>query len=253
MGSFDNGVFIPHRDSAMTEENTSSTTTPTPTPKSKERSATPEWYNDPSSLDQLNPTGIRAGASYPSAQIPDSKLSRGRDSIDQADDKADPPRKRRRLLSTDWIKAQAERLLPDFVYIPPPCRLPLSGSRSQSETALGQYPLEVEVDGDMSLTDLWDLLGYSYTRIPVQSARLRTVSSPPVLPDQIPARMHWWTSSGYQVRAPTWRQNERSAPGLQQDDVSEAVSPVTQVPASPRLEGKSKDEDMSEQMDVLMI
>ena len=47
MGSFDDGVFIPHRDSAMTEENTSSTATPTPTPKSKERSATPEWYQNP--------------------------------------------------------------------------------------------------------------------------------------------------------------------------------------------------------------
>lgn len=106
MGSFDNGVFIPHRDSAMTEESTSST----PTPKPKEGSATPEWYNDPSCLDQLNPTGIRAGATYPAAQAADSKLSRGRDSIDQVDDKADPPRKRRRLLSTGWVKAKAGRL-----------------------------------------------------------------------------------------------------------------------------------------------
>lgn len=253
MGSFNNGVFIPHRDSAMTEENTSSTPTPTPTPKPKERSATPEWYNDPSSMNQLNPTGIRAGASYPAAQAPNSKLSRGRDSIDQADDKADHPRKRRRLLSTGWIKAKAERLFPDSVYMAPPRRLPLSRSRTQSEATLGQYPLEVEVDSAMSLTDLWDLMGYSYTRIPVQPARLRTVSSPPVLPDQVPARMHWWTPSGYQVRPPTWRQTEGSETGSQQDDMSEAVSPVTQVPASPRLEGESKDEDMSEQMDILMI
>lgn len=246
MGSFDDGVFIPHRDSAMTEENTSSTATPTPTPKSKERSATPEWYQNPTSLDQLNPTSIRAGASYPAAQTPDNKFSRGRDSIDQADDQADLPRKRRRLLSIDWIKAKADRLLPDFVYMAPPRGLPLSGSRSQSETALGQYPLKVEIDSDMAFADYWALMGYSYTYIPVHPARPRTVSSPPVLPDRHSARMHWWTPSGYQVRQPTWRQNKGS-------DMSEAVSPVTQVPASPRLEGESKDDGMFDQMDTLMI
>lgn len=249
MGSFDNGVFIPHRDSAMTEETTPST----PTPKSKERSATPEWYNDPSSLDQLNPTGIRAGASYPAAQTPDNKLSRGRDSIDQVDDQADTPRKRRRLLSPEWIKAKAERLLPDFIYMAPPRRLPLSSSRTQSETALGQYPLEIEIDSDMVFTDYWALMGYSYTYIPVHPARPRTVSSPPILPDRHSARMHWWTPSGYQARSPTWRKTERSGPGSEQKDMSEAVSPVTQVPVSPRLEGESKDDGMFDQMDTLMI
>jgi hypothetical protein len=35
--------------------------------------------------------------------------------------------------------------------------------------------------------------------------------------------------------------------------MSEPVSPVTQVPVSPRLEGESKDEDMFQQMDTLVI
>jgi hypothetical protein len=35
--------------------------------------------------------------------------------------------------------------------------------------------------------------------------------------------------------------------------MSEPISPVTQVPASPRIEGESKDEDMFEQMETLVI
>jgi hypothetical protein len=248
-GSFENGVFIPHRDSAATEEKTSSTTTT----ESKERSATPEWYDNPTSLDHLNPTGVRTGASYPALQTLGGKCSRGRDSIDEGDDeKTDTPRKRRRISPPQWFKAGVRRLWP-IRPAPRPRRLPLSGPQTQSETALGQYPLEVEVDSDNSILAYWEMTEYLYTWVPVTPARPRTVSSPPVLPDRHSARMHWWAPSGYQVRSPTWRQNEGSDPDSEQDDMPESVSPVTRVPASPRLEGESKDDAHFLQIDALVI
>lgn len=246
-GSFENGHFIPHRDVATTEEITSWN----PTPKPKERSATPEWYS-PASLDHLNPTGIRAGASYPALQNPGSKFYRGRDTVDEGDE---TPRKRCRLSPREYIKARVRRLWPFPVPAPSPRKLPLTCCATQSATALGQYPLEVEVDHDMPFIVFWELTGYMYTPVykPVRPARPRTVSSPPVAAEGSSDRVRWWAPSACQARSSILRRTEGFEPGLEKDDISEPVSPVTQVPASPRLEGESKDDNMLQQMDTLVI
>jgi len=248
-GSFENGHFIPHRDVATPEETTSSTPTPTPTPK--ERSATPEWYDSPTSLDHPNPSGVRAGASYPALKTPGSKSYRGRDSVDEGDE---TPRKRRRL-SPRYFKERVRRLWPFPGPAPSPRKLPLTCCATQSATALGQYPLEVEVDHDMPFTVFWALTGYMYTPVykPVRPARPRTVSSPPAMAEGSSDRVRWWAPSACQARSSILRRADVSSPASEQDDMSEPVSPVTQVPVSPRIEGESKDDDMFQQMDTLVI
>jgi hypothetical protein len=225
---------------------------PTSTPIAPERPASPEWYYEPGSLDRLNPTGVRAGASYPTLQTPGSKLGRGRDSVDDGDE---TPRKKPRVSPKESIKGQLRRLWPFSVPAPSPRKLPLTCCRTQSETALGQYPLEVEVDNDMPLMTFWALTGYMYEPIykPVRPARPRTVSSPPVVAYRGSDRVSWWTPSACPPRPSTLQGTYISTPASDEDDVSEPVSPATQAPASPRTEGESKDEDMFEQMETLVI
>jgi hypothetical protein len=247
-GYFDNGFFLTYQNLATTKEMGSSTSTPI-APK---RSASPEWYYESGSLDQLSPTGVRAGASYPTLQTPGSKSGRGRDSVDEGDE---TPRKKRRVSPKESIKAHLQRLWPFPVPAPSPRKLPLTCCRTQSETALGQYPLEVEVDNDMSLTTFWASTGYMYEPIykPVRPARPRTVSSPPVMAFRGSDRVHWWTPSACLPGSSGLRRTDVSGPASEQDGMSEPVSPVTQVPASPRLEGESKDDELSQQMDMLVI
>jgi hypothetical protein len=247
-GYFENGFFLTHQNSAATDDMIS----PTSTPTAPERPASPEWYYEPSSLDQLNPTGVRAGSSYPALQTPGNKSSRGRDSVDDGDE---TPRKKRRVSPKESIKQRLQRLWPFSVPAPSPRKLPLTCCRTQSETALGQYPLEVEVDKDMPLMTFWALTGYMYEPIykPVRPARPRTVSSPPVMAYRGSDRVRWWTPSACPPRSSDLRQNDVSASASDEVDMSEPVSPVTQVPASPRIEGESKDEDMFERMETLVI
>lgn len=248
MGYFENGFFLTHQNVATTNEMIS----PTVTPIAPERSASPEWYYEPGSLDRLNPTGVRAGASLPASQTPGSKSSRGRDSVDEGDE---TPRKKRRVSPKKSIKAQLRRLWPFPVPAPSPRKLPLTCCRTQSETALGQYPLEVEVDHDMPWATFWAMTGYMYEPLykPVRPARPRTVSSPPVMAYRGSDRVRWWSPSACPARSSTLRRTDESAPASEEDDMSEPVSPVTQVPASPRIEGESKDDDLDQQMDILII
>ncbi|GAB7328513.1 hypothetical protein MBLNU13_g00476t1 [Cladosporium sp. NU13] len=246
---FENGFLISHQDPAITKEMNSSTSTHIP----KAVSASPEWYHEPSSLDCLNPAGIRAGASFPALQTSGSKISRARDSVDEGDEKPDTPRKRRRLSPIKYIKVSLRRLWPTLVHPAPRSSLPLSCGYTQSETALGQCPLKIELDRDMALTSYWEYMGYSATLDPVKPSRPRAVSSPAVLPDRSSARMRWWAPSGHLARRSTLSQQELSGSGSEQDGMSTPVSPVTQVPASPRLEGESKDDDVFMQMDALEI
>jgi hypothetical protein len=102
-GYFENGFFLTHQNLPTTNEMIS----PTSTPIAPERPASPEWYYEPGSLDRLNPTGVRAGASYPTLQTPGSKLGRGRDSVDDGDE---TPCKKRRVSPKESIKGQLRRL-----------------------------------------------------------------------------------------------------------------------------------------------
>lgn len=84
--------------------------------------------------------------------------------------------------------------------------------------------------------------------------RPRTVFSPPVMAYcRSSDRVRWWEPSARQARHATVRQSDTSGPASKEDDLSEPVSPVTQIPASPRLEGESKDDDLFTQMDSLKI
>lgn len=221
-GYFENGFFLTHQNAATTDDMIS----PTSTPIAPERPASPEWYYEPGSLDQLNPTGVRAGSSYPALQTPGNKSSRGRDSVDDGDE---TPCKKRRISPKESIKQRLQRLWPFPVPAPSPRRLPLTCCRTQSETALGQYPLEVEVDHDMSLITFWALTGYMYEPIykPVRPARPRTVSSPPVMAYRGSDRVRWWTPSACPPRSSTLRGTYISTPASDEDDMSEPVSPVT--------------------------
>lgn len=248
-GYFENGFFFSHQDPATTKEMTSSTSTPI----SREVSDSPEWYYEPGSLDHLNPAAVRTGASFPALQTSGSKISRPRDSVDEGDDKPDTPRKRRRLSPIKFIRVSLRRLWATHVHPAPLSSLPLSGGYTQSETALGQYPLEIELDRDMALTPYWEYMGYSATSNPAKPSRPRAVSSPPVLPDRSSARMRWWAPSSRQARRSILSRQEPSGSGSEQDGMSTPVSPVTQVPASPRLEGESKDDDLFTQMETLEI
>lgn len=250
-GSFVNGHFIPHREVAANEDETSFPRTS----QSTERSATPEWYFNPASLDQLNPAGVRAGASFPALQTSGAKISRGRDSVDEGDDKPDTPRKRRRLSPINYIKVSLRRLWPTPVNRAPLSSLPLTCGYTQSETALGQYPLEIDVDRDLPFTVFWESTGYMcmHPLQPARTVRPRTVSSPPVMAYRSSDRVRWWEPSARPVRNATPSQSDTSGPASEEGDMSTPVSPVTQVPASPRLEGESKDDDLFTQMDALEI
>ena len=251
-GCFENGFFFSHEDPATTDEMNSFTFTPIP----RAASADPEWYYEPGSLDHLNPAGVRAGASFPALQTSGSKISRARDSVDEGDDKPDTPRKRRRLSPINYIKVSLRRLWPTPVHKSPLSRLPLTCGYTQSETALGQYPLDIDLGRDEPFTVFWESMGYMYEHNPrpFRPDRPRTVSSPPVMAYYRSSdRVRWWEPSARQARHATLRQSDRSGPGSEQDGMSTPVSPVTQVPASPTLEGESKDDDLFTQMDALEI
>lgn len=251
-GHFENGIFISHENPATTKDMNSSTFTPVP----RAVPAPPEWYYEPDSLVHLNPAGVRAGASFPALQTTGSKINRARDSVDESDDKSETPRKRRRLSPINYIKVSLRRLWPTPVRKSPLSRLPLTCDYTQSETALGQYPLDIYLDRDETFAAFWESRGYMYSHNPrpFRRARPRTVSSPPVMVYcRSSDRVRWWEPSARQVRHATLRQSDRSGPASKEDDMSEPVSPVTQVPASPRLEGESKDDDLLTQMDALEI
>jgi hypothetical protein len=253
-GYFENSFFISHQDPATTTEMNSYTYTSTPIPRAA--SAPPEWYYEPGSLDHLNPAGVRAGASFPALQNTGSKTSRARDSVDENDDKFGTPRKRRRLSPIKYIKVSLRRLWPTPVNRAPLSSLPLTCGYTQSETALGQYPLDVYLDHDESFMAFWESRGYSYNHNPrlFTPPRPRTYSSPPVMAYcRSSDRVRWWEPSARQSRHATLRQSDRSGPAPKEDDMLEPVLPVTQIPASPRLEGESKEDDLFTQMDALKI
>ena len=246
-GSFKDAFFVPHKDVAATEESA------TPTPTSSDTATIPEWYYCPGSLDHLNPAHVRAGASHPALQTSGIKSSRGRDSVDDGDDKGTPPHKKRRLSPIKFLKVSLRRLFPSRGHQPPPYSLPLSCGLTHSETALDHYPLEIEVDNATPLQVYWEMMGCNAVLEPARPARPRNVSSPPVLADSSSASVRWWSPSGRQYRPSNSSHYYGSGPGSAQITMSEPVSPVTQVPASPRLEGESKEDDQLLQMEALEI
>jgi hypothetical protein len=253
LGSFEDGHFIPHRDLA-TNERTSSTATSRDRSTSRERPATPEWYYDPDGLDHLNPVGVRNGASYPALEIAGSNFSSARDSVGGGYYKSGP-HKRRRPSPTEYIKEGVRRLWPTPVHTPSLHSLSMSYGFTQSETALNvnHHPLMIEPDGDMSFAEYWALTGFAPTRKPERPVRPRTVSSPPVVACNGSNSVRWWEPSPYKARVSTSRLADGMEPELEEGNMSEPVSPVTQVPASPKIEGESKEDDLDMQMEALTI
>jgi hypothetical protein len=247
LGSFEDGYFIPHRDLA-----TSESSTPRKRSTSGERPNTPEWYYDPAGLDHLNPVGVRNGASYPALEISGGTFRNPRDSVDGGYYKSAPYKRRRLSPTFEYIKEGVRRLWPTSA--PPTLhRLALNCEFFQSEPSLDYFPLMLELGGDLPFTEYWASTGFAPTAELKRPVPLRTVSSPPVVTSEDSHRVRWWTPSPYTVWPSTSRVADGSELESEEDSMSEPVSPVTQVPVSPRIEGESKEDDLDAQMDALAI
>jgi len=123
----------------------------------------------------------------------------------------------------------------------------------QSEPSLDYFPLMLEFDVGRSFTEDWASTGFAPTTQPERPVPLRTVSSPPLVAAEGSHRVRWWTPSPYANWLSTSRVAVGPELGSEEDGMSEPVSPVTQVPVSPRIEGDSKEDDLDSQMDALAI
>lgn len=247
-GSFENGFFVPHHSVETSKRRASATSTIV----SRERSATPEWYYDADGLDHLNPAGVRTGAAYAALETHGSNFSSWRDSVSGGNYEHAASRKRRRLSPVEYVKAGIRRLWPTPVGTPSH-GLPMTCGHTQSETALDHYhPLEVEAD-TFSLVDYWVSMGYAPTLNAVRPARPRTVSLPSVVTNDSWASVRWLGHSTYMAGPLHAHQMNAPNPESEESSASEPVSPVTQVPMSPRLEGESKGDDLDSQMEALLI
>lgn len=235
VGSFgEGGQFKPHPDWVAARGRTPSP--PAEGTERGQRSPTPEWYHDPSGLDHLNPSGIRSGAAYPALQTSNSQSTIARDSVD-GNNNNDKPRKRDHLASSvEHVMAIVRR------WISPHAGTPLTYACTQSEPALANYTLTLDLE-DSSLTeDYWDWesTGFAPSSDGNRASRPRNFSAPPALSNRNSRRVHWWQPLGGHA-------------GSSNENMSTPVSPVTQVPASPRLVGDVMDDELDAQMADLAI